>query len=267
VTTTLAPRSAYPAAVEALLPQARKLAEELGGTPSQNRLKNELKVGRDKARAVLEALTSEPDPAAGAVAEFAPAADLVPVPDPIPVPDVPVLAPVPATVETDAESEVFAQVTDAVDPGTEIVAEQVSADAAVAEVKRLRRLAMGTRAVFTLGVAASLAGNVLHAEGGYISQIISAWSPLALLLAVELLTRIPVRAGFASFVRLAATAVIAGIAAWISYWHMAGVAAEYGESGSAAYLLPMSVDGLIVVASISLVEIGGRIRHLRGLRS
>ena len=40
---------------------------------------------------------------------------------------------------------------------------------------------------------------------------------------------------------------IAGIAAWVSYWHMAGVAARYGETGASPYLLPLSVDGLIVV--------------------
>jgi hypothetical protein len=57
-----------------------------------------------------------------------------------------------------------------------------------------------------------------------------------------------------------ATAVIAVIAAWVSYWHMVGVAAHYGETGTGtAYLLPISVDGLVVVASISLVEISGRI--------
>ncbi|MGW0218512.1 DUF2637 domain-containing protein [Micromonospora chokoriensis] len=47
----------------------------------------------------------------------------------------------------------------------------------------------------------------------------------------------------------------------MSYWHMVGVAAHYGETDAAAsYLLPVSVDGLVVVASISLVEIAGRIR-------
>jgi hypothetical protein len=58
-----------------------------------------------------------------------------------------------------------------------------------------------------------------------------------------------------------ATAAIAGIAAWVSYWHMVGVAAHYGETEAAAsYLLPLSVDGLVIVASVSLVEISGRIR-------
>jgi hypothetical protein len=65
-----------------------------------------------------------------------------------------------------------------------------------------------------------------------------------------------------AFARLVATATIAGIAAWVSYWHMVGVAARYGESGASPYLLPLSVDGLIVVASICLVELGGRIAAL-----
>jgi hypothetical protein len=40
---------------------------------------------------------------------------------------------------------------------------------------------------------------------------------------------------------------------------MAGVAARYGETGASAFLLPLSVDGLVIVASVSLVEIAGRI--------
>jgi hypothetical protein len=135
----------------------------------------------------------------------------------------------------------------------------------VINLKRLKRIGWAVRAVFALGIAASLAGNVLHANDNPISQTISAWSPLSLLLAVELISRVPARRGPASIARLAATAVIAGIAAWVSYWHMAGVAARYGETGASPYLLPFSVDGLIVVASVSLVEIGGRIRALTNL--
>jgi DNA-binding transcriptional ArsR family regulator len=130
------------------------------------------------------------------------------------------------------------------------------------DLKRLKRIGWAVRGVFVLGIAASLAGNVLHAEHDAISQAISAWSPLALLLTVELISRVPVRKGSAAYIRLAATTVIAGIAAWVSYWHMAGVASHYGETGASPFLLPFSVDGLIVVASISMVEIGGRVRAL-----
>src|SRR5207302_55930 len=36
--------------------------------------------------------------------------------------------------------------------------------------------------------------------------------------------------------------------------------ARYGEHQPNSYLLPLSVDGLIVVASVSLVELSGRVR-------
>jgi hypothetical protein len=42
---------------------------------------------------------------------------------------------------------------------------------------------------------------------------------------------------------------------------MAAVASRYGETGASPHLLPLSVDGLVIVASICLVELGGRIRE------
>ncbi|MFI7203307.1 DUF2637 domain-containing protein [Micromonospora aurantiaca (nom. illeg.)] len=116
-------------------------------------------------------------------------------------------------------------------------------------------------------MAASIAGNVLHARDDLVSQIISAWSPLALLLTVELISRVPVHRRLLAAVRWAATALIAGIAAWVSYFHMAAVASRYGETGGAQYLLPLSVDGLVVVASICLVELGGRLAAAGAARS
>jgi len=127
-------------------------------------------------------------------------------------------------------------------------------------LRQLRRVRWAVRAVLTLGVAASVAANILHADPNPIAQAIAAWPPLALLLTVELISRVPVHRRSLAAVRLGATAAIAGIAAWVSYWHMAGVAARYGETGAAPYLLPLSVDGLVVVASVSLVELAGRLR-------
>jgi hypothetical protein len=124
----------------------------------------------------------------------------------------------------------------------------------------LTRIRWRVRAALLLGVAASIVGNVLHAQDTLISQVISAWSPIALLITIELISRVPVHHRGLAAARLLATAVIAGIAAWVSYWHMAAVASRYGETGASPYLLPLSVDGLVVVASICLVELSGRIR-------
>lgn len=129
-----------------------------------------------------------------------------------------------------------------------------------ANIGALRRIRWAVRATLALGVAASVAANVLHALPHPVSQTIAAWPPLALLLTVELVSRVPVYRRWLGAVRVLATAVISGIAAWVSYWHMTGVASRWGEVGASAYLLPVSVDGLIVVASISLVELAGRIR-------
>jgi hypothetical protein len=57
-------------------------------------------------------------------------------------------------------------------------------------------------------------------------------------------------------IRLASTVsviVLAGIAAVISYKHMYQLVLQYGETSWTAALLPVSVDGMIVVASMSLL--------------
>jgi hypothetical protein len=58
MTTMTPPRSAYPPAVEDLLPAARTLADRLGSLPSRNRLKTELRIGSPKASALLDALSA-----------------------------------------------------------------------------------------------------------------------------------------------------------------------------------------------------------------
>jgi hypothetical protein len=127
-------------------------------------------------------------------------------------------------------------------------------------LKSLKRVRWAVRATLWLGLVASTVGNILHAEPNPIAQAIAAWPVAALYLTIELISRVPIHRRWLAGVRLCAAGVIAGIAAWVSYHHMAAVAARYGETGASPYLLPLSVDGLIVVASICLVELGGRIR-------
>ena len=129
-------------------------------------------------------------------------------------------------------------------------------------VGRLVRIRWAVRLTLATGVAASVAANVLHANANPVSEAIAAWPPLALLLTIELISRVLVHRRGLAALRVLATVVISGIAAWVSYWHMAGVAARYGETDASPYLLPVSVDGLIVVASISLVELAARLRSL-----
>lgn len=85
------------------------------------------------------------------------------------------------------------------------------------QIRRLRRTSKGVWAVFALGLMASLAANVLHADNNLISQAIAAWAPLALLLSVELIARVSVRTGWRTWLRILATGIVAAIAAWVSY--------------------------------------------------
>lgn len=113
----------------------------------------------------------------------------------------------------------------------------------------------GARAALGLGLLASLAGNVVAASPTALGRVVAAWPPLALMVAVELVARIPSRGGPASAARMGAAALLAAIAGWASYWHLVELAHRAGEGGVTAHLLPLSVDGLIAVASVCLREL------------
>jgi hypothetical protein len=134
---------------------------------------------------------------------------------------------------------------------------QLAADPPTGQLLPVR---WAVRAVLFLGVAASLAANVTHAHPNIYSRIIAGWPPTALFATIEVISRVPVGRKALAAARIAATAAIGAIAAWVSYWHMAALVARYGEHGLTPYLLPLSVDGLVLVASISLYELGARIR-------
>ncbi|MFR9781079.1 DUF2637 domain-containing protein, partial [Micromonospora sp. MS34] len=107
---------------------------------------------------------------------------------------------------------------------------------------------------FGAGIAASLAANIAHAGAGAGAKAVAGWAPLALLLCSEVMTRVPApRSRLLNVVRLGGTVIVAGVAALASYRHMKGLALEYGEDWLTASTLPLSVDGLVVVASIGLV--------------
>ncbi|MGC4895447.1 DUF2637 domain-containing protein [Micromonospora sp. DT31] len=54
--------------------------------------------------------------------------------------------------------------------------------------------------------------------------------------------------------RTISTAAVASIAAWSSWSHMVHVALTFGERPEVALVLPISVDGMLIVASTAMVE-------------
>jgi hypothetical protein len=117
---------------------------------------------------------------------------------------------------------------------------------------------------FLLGVAVSVAANVGHTW--YIpgagrpplgAQAAAAFYPLALLLVVEILARVPwPSSALWGAARYGGASAVAIVAAVVSYRHMSALLAAYGEDALTAMIGPLAVDGLMVVASFALLAIG-----------
>ncbi len=128
----------------------------------------------------------------------------------------------------------------------------------LAKLRADRRLVRG---FVVLGVLASLGANAIDSATA-LNAAVAMWPPVALLSVLEILPRIPIGRWYSTLGRVAATLAVAAAAGWLSYSHMASVAASHGESALNARIWPISIDGLMAVAAIALVEIGARIRTL-----
>lgn len=126
---------------------------------------------------------------------------------------------------------------------------------------------------FTVGVAASVAANVAHTYIAPLAAdpatwapprgavVAAAWWPLALVIAIEVISRVqwPKR-WYWAVTRWGGLTAVAMIAAIISYRHLSGLMAFYGEDGLSATIGPLAVDGLMVVCSAALLAIGANVR-------
>jgi hypothetical protein len=239
VTTTTATRSAYPAAVEELIPRARALAATLDRPLSRNILMKHFRIGTPKASAVLEALTAGETPDVEQDAPPSGRGMLALVPPPVSAP--------PADATEDAPAAAPIAEAEPAPPTT-------TAPAARPEPSKATRYGMG--ALLTL-VGVLLAG-VIVAPIALSSQDIIAWaaSPTGLGLAGPwaLVTFLALDAAAAVCVGLVVYCAwrgeSAGAFAWL-VWAFAGMSAyaNYSHSsGSAArdavwFFPAMSVAG------------------------
>lgn len=69
--------------------------------------------------------------------------------------------------------------------------------------------------------------------------------------------------GGSSAARNVSAGAVAAIAAWSSYSHMVDVALAFGERPEVAYALPFSVDGMLIVASVVMVDDKRRSHRVR----
>lgn len=53
---------------------------------------------------------------------------------------------------------------------------------------------------------------------------------------------------------VAAVVAVAGVAAYVSYWHAVAVVTRLAEHGTVGHLYPVAIDGIIVAASMVLLD-------------
>nr|WP_052479281.1 hypothetical protein [Kibdelosporangium sp. MJ126-NF4]CEL23350.1 hypothetical protein [Kibdelosporangium sp. MJ126-NF4]CTQ94512.1 hypothetical protein [Kibdelosporangium sp. MJ126-NF4] len=117
---------------------------------------------------------------------------------------------------------------------------------------------------FLFGTAISVAANVLYAwlptlagragPPGLAPQIGAAVWPIALVISVEVLSRVAWRPGWAwQFARYGGAGVVALGAAVISYGHLSGVLTHWGYGTTGAAVGPLVVDGLMTISGFALL--------------
>ncbi|GAB3157641.1 hypothetical protein GCM10027290_59050 [Micromonospora sonneratiae] len=199
-------------------------------------------------------------------------------PDPVPVPVVPGSAPVvvpgPPPTVADPPAAVLPLVAGDGHPGSNITTDTDEKMPSAVAGRSARVAGRGwAYAGVILGGVVSIAANVAHtylpkpppgAPAGWVpdpdwspSPLAVAFSvfwPIALFVAVEILTRIPWDEGFRWFVaRLVGVLPVAIVAAVVSYRHLAGLLEHFGEDPLTTAIGPLAIDGLMVMASAALM--------------
>ena len=125
----------------------------------------------------------------------------------------------------------------------------------------LCRFMIGATGIF------SIWANVLHVLNPTIPAIIfAAAPPIVVLFGWEMVSRIPIREDARWYVRLVRPSITGALAfggAWLSYWHQKDAIYRYNAGDlQNAMILPLLIDGLMIIASVSVYELNHRIRAM-----
>jgi hypothetical protein len=131
------------------------------------------------------------------------------------------------------------------------------------ELREFRRLWLFVTVVTWLLVAATVTLNVMHAPGGVIAHSIGGSAPVLMFVCVEFIARIPGTSPWLTAGRISASVVVAGICFGISWQQQVNFMLSVGYQGWTVYAYPVMIDGVTLVAVLSLVEVTRKVRSLR----
>lgn len=109
------------------------------------------------------------------------------------------------------------------------------------------------RLSLVVGIGASVAANVAHAHPQIGPRLTAGIVPAALWLVVEMIARVDWKPGRRWILgRWIGAGAVASVAAVASYVHQRELFHRYGETWLTASIIPLAIDGLLLVASTAL---------------
>jgi hypothetical protein len=127
---------------------------------------------------------------------------------------------------------------------------------------QLNRLRWFVLVVVLAGIGASVAMNVIHAPDNLPARFVGALPPLAVFACLELIARIPSSSKVLTVFRILGAVAVAVGAAYLSYRQQYAAISDLGFPHDQALIWPGVIDGTMVVASVSLVEVVRKIRQV-----
>ncbi len=134
--------------------------------------------------------------------------------------------------------------------------------------KKLRgfyNLRWACRGIILSATLISVWANVLNSEKDPAAIVIHIFPPIFVFGGFEIISRVPLRKEahwVMRFARPLGALVITGISAWLSYWNQNAAFYRKTHDADTALLLPMAIDGFMLVASVTLIELNIRIEVL-----
>lgn len=130
------------------------------------------------------------------------------------------------------------------------------------KIRKLGRLRWACRAIVLGATLVSLWANSLQAQHNYASVFISCLPPAFVMGGFELVSRIPIHHDGSWLIKVTRPAATAGItlgSAWLSYFHQREAFGKYTDDMTTVRVLPLLIDGLMVVAAVSLIELNAQV--------
>ena len=134
--------------------------------------------------------------------------------------------------------------------------------------KKLRgfyNLRWACRGIILTATLISVWANVLNSEPTPAAIAIHVFPPIFVFGGFEIISRVPLRKEahwIMRFARPLGALIITGISAWLSYWNQNEAFYRKTHDADTALLLPIAIDGFMLVASVTLIELNVRVEAL-----